>query len=154
MGLNWGGAAYAWNSVHVIATIVIGFVTLVCFVLYECFMQLKEPLVPMKLFLYTPWVASVILSSLGQSIYYAFAIVWPQTVALLYSDDSSPIGAAWIASVSGISWTTGILIGGFVATAFGRIKYQCSAAIFLGGLFFGRKYSSATTFSPSTDNRH
>lgn len=146
MGLNWGGVAYPWDSAHVIATIIMGFISLVAFVLYECFMKLKEPLVPMRLFLHTPWVASVILSGLGQSIYYAFAIVWPQMVALLYADTSSPMTAAWISSVSGIGWTAGIIVGGFVATAIRMVKYQCFVAIFLGGLFFGRKFCS-TAFS-------
>jgi hypothetical protein len=139
MGLNWGGVAYPWDSARVITTIVVGFVALVAFVLYECYMKLKEPLIPMSLFLHTPWVASVTLSGLGQSIYYAFAIVWPQMVSLLYADASSSMDSAWLASVSGIGWTTGIIIGGLVATAIHRVKYQCFTAIFLGGLFFGCK---------------
>lgn len=137
MGLNWGGSVYSWNSARVIATIIVGFFALVLFALWECYMKLKEPLVPMRLFLHRHWVASVILSGLGQSIYYAFAIVWPQMVALLYADTASPSGAAWLASVAGIGWTFGIIIGGFVATAIRHVKYQCFTAILLGGLFFG-----------------
>lgn len=54
MGISWGGSLYPWKSGHVIGTIVIGFLALVAFVLYECFMPLKEPLVPMHLFLNIP----------------------------------------------------------------------------------------------------
>ena len=50
MGLSWGGSVYPWNSVHVIATLVIGACTLIAFVLYECFMPLVDPLIPMHLF--------------------------------------------------------------------------------------------------------
>lgn len=34
LGLSWGGGLYPWNSAHVIATIVVGIVTLIAFVLY------------------------------------------------------------------------------------------------------------------------
>ena len=141
MGLNWGGGVYAWDSARVIATIVVGFCALVGLVLWECFMKLKEPLVPMKLFLHWPWVATVILSGLGQSIYYAFAIVWPQMVAQLYADGESSSTTAWLSSVSGIGWAAGIITGGLVTTLIRRVKYQCFVAIFLGGLFFGCKSS-------------
>jgi hypothetical protein len=141
MGLNWGGSVYAWDSARVIATIVVGFCALVALVLWECFMKLKEPLVPMKLFLHWPWVATVILSGLGQSIYYAFAIVWPQMVAQLYADGESSSTTAWLSSVSGIGWAAGITIGGLVTTLIRRVKYQCFVAILLGGLFFGCKSS-------------
>jgi hypothetical protein len=137
MGLNWGGASWPWDSAHVISTIVVGFFALVAFVVWECYMNLKEPLVPMRLFLHQSWVASTILSGLGQSIYYAFAIVWPQMVALMYADTATPIGAAWLSSVSGIGWTCGIIIGGLLAKIIRRVKLQCFVGIFLGGLFFG-----------------
>lgn len=34
MGLSWGGSAYPWKSAHVLATLVVGFCTLVAFVIY------------------------------------------------------------------------------------------------------------------------
>jgi len=34
IGLSWGGSSYPWNSAHVIATVVIGAVALIVFVLY------------------------------------------------------------------------------------------------------------------------
>ena len=68
MGLNWGGTVYPWNSSYVIATIVVGFVSLVAFVLWECFMPLREPLVPMVLFRNRAWNAATIVSGLGASV--------------------------------------------------------------------------------------
>lgn len=50
IGLSWGGSVYPWTSSHVIATIVVSGLALIAFVLYECYMPLKEPLVPMYLF--------------------------------------------------------------------------------------------------------
>lgn len=37
LGLSWGGSKYSWNSAHVIATIVVGAVALIAFVLYGMF---------------------------------------------------------------------------------------------------------------------
>lgn len=82
MRISWGGSYYPWKSTHVIATILIGFLSLVAFVLYETFMPLKEPLVPMHLFRNIRWVADTLLVALGgASLYYAFAIVWPTMVS-------------------------------------------------------------------------
>jgi hypothetical protein len=35
IGLNWGGSSYPWKSAHVIATIVVGFFTVIIFVFYS-----------------------------------------------------------------------------------------------------------------------
>lgn len=50
MGLSWGGSAYPWDSAHVIATMVVGGCSLVALVLWECFANLSQPLIPMHLF--------------------------------------------------------------------------------------------------------
>lgn len=43
LGLSWGGGQYAWSSGRVIATMVIGVVTLIAFVLYgNCVTLLPE----------------------------------------------------------------------------------------------------------------
>lgn len=68
MGLNWGGSLYAWDSAHVIATIVIGALSLVVFVFWETFMNLKEPLVPMYVFNNRGWVCATLISGIGASM--------------------------------------------------------------------------------------
>jgi hypothetical protein len=65
MGLSWGGALYAWKSGHVVGTILVGGLCLVAFFLWEIYMPLKEPLVPMHLFKNGAWVASCLLLALG-----------------------------------------------------------------------------------------
>jgi hypothetical protein len=65
MGLSWGASLYPWKSGHVIGTIVAGSLSLIAFFLYETFMPLKEPLVPMHLFKNTGWVVSCFLLALG-----------------------------------------------------------------------------------------
>lgn len=136
MGLSWGGTVYPWSSSYVIATIVVGFVALVAFVLWECFVDLKEPLVPMRIFSNYSWNASVILTGLGASVYYAFAIVWPSMVAVLYSD-RSVMASAGLSSFVGLFIVCGQVVGGFSGKKIGYLKWQCVINIVLGAICFG-----------------
>lgn len=65
LGLSWGGSVYAWSSVEVVATLVIGAVSLIAFVSWEAYAKLKEPLLPLHLFKNFAWVTSCILLGLG-----------------------------------------------------------------------------------------
>ncbi|CAI7619747.1 unnamed protein product [Penicillium pancosmium] len=49
LGLNWGGGEYAWNSVHVIVTLVVGFVISLLFVAWQ-WKGARIPLVPVHIF--------------------------------------------------------------------------------------------------------
>lgn len=49
LGLNWGGGEYAWNSAHVIATLVVGFVISLAFLGWQ-WKGARVPLVPMHIF--------------------------------------------------------------------------------------------------------
>lgn len=149
MGLNWGGSVYAWKSAHVIAAIVAGFVGLVLFVLWECFVNLKEPLVPMRFFRNYGWDASVILSGLGASVYYAFAIVWPSMVAVLYGKDNDPMYGPWLSSFVGLFIIMGQIVGGFLGKSIGYLKWQCVVTIIIGAACFG----SMATCTPDTRAR-
>lgn len=139
MGLNWGGSVYPWVSAHVIVSIVVGFVALCAFVFWESLARLKEPLVPMHLFRNRAWNAATIVSGLGASIYYAFAIVWPQMVVVLYSDDGSPMDGPWLSSLVGLCIVIGEIAGGFCAKSIGKLKYQTFGALLIGGIFFACK---------------
>jgi MFS family permease len=50
VGVNWGGSLYPWTSAPVIAPIVIGLCILIGLGFYEAFGNLKEPLLPPRLF--------------------------------------------------------------------------------------------------------
>ncbi|KAL3475256.1 major facilitator superfamily domain-containing protein [Aspergillus californicus] len=49
LGLTWGGGEYPWDSAHVIATLILGFVICVVFVLWQ-WKGASYPLVPMHIF--------------------------------------------------------------------------------------------------------
>lgn len=59
MGLSWGGVVYPWQSSHVIATIVVGFLALVAFVLWDAYAHHGDPLLPIHLFKTRGYLAMV-----------------------------------------------------------------------------------------------
>ncbi|KAH7077475.1 fungal trichothecene efflux pump [Paraphoma chrysanthemicola] len=112
LGLSWGGQVYPWKSPHVIASLVVGGVVLVAFVLYECYMPLKDPLVPMHLFRNLGWVVTVLVLGIGPTIFYGFAIVWPQMVFGLYTTDVKY--GSLLSVIPVVSFTSGTCCSGFV----------------------------------------
>ncbi|CAG9993119.1 unnamed protein product [Clonostachys byssicola] len=134
LGLSWGGAVYPWKSAATISSIVIGFVVLVAFVLWEIYAPLKEPLIPMHLFKNTQWVVSCVLLGLGAGVYYAFAIIWPMQCATLYNDrDLTYLGG--ISSLVGVGIISGQIVGGVLTAKIGKAKYQCMTVFTIGGIF-------------------
>jgi phosphoglycerol transferase MdoB-like AlkP superfamily enzyme len=71
----WGDRQYPWSSPTVIALLVVGIVVLIAFVLYENFMKLPQPLLPMSLFKIRNFWVAVVVGSIGQMAYYAMNIL-------------------------------------------------------------------------------
>ncbi|OIW22509.1 MFS general substrate transporter [Coniochaeta ligniaria NRRL 30616] len=136
MGLSWGGAVYPWNSAATISAIVIGFALLVAFALWEIYAPLKEPLVPVHLFKNLEWTVSVLLMSLGASIYYGFAIVWPAQCATLYNTGDM-IYLGGISSIIGLAVIVGQIVGGSLAERIGHTRIQVMAVFTLAAIFLG-----------------
>lgn len=125
LGLNWGGQQYAWKSAQVVCTLVLGLACMVAFGVWEAMARLKEPLLPAHLFNNVPWVASVLLLSLGASVYYAFNVVWASMVQMVYAHPDDPMWAGWVMSLIGLVIGTGEIVGGLLAEKIGKVKYQC-----------------------------
>jgi uncharacterized membrane protein len=150
MGISWGGSYYPWKSVHVIVTLTVGFLLLVAFVLYELYMPIKQPLVPMSLFKIRTYRLSVLLWSFGAAIYYANAIIWPNMVATLYgSSHSSVLWVGWASCIP----NCGILVGEMLVplgTLFKKRNWQIKISFTLGGIFVACKTSIPTPVMAST----
>lgn len=146
LGLSWGGSIYPWKSAAVICAIILGSATLAVFVLWEIYGPVKQPLMPMRLFLNGRWSAATVLLGLGAGVYYAFAIVWPAQCAVLYAT-SDPMYVGYISVLVGIGFITGQTLAGLLARQIGKTRYQCMVAFSVGGTFM----ACAATVTP--DNK-
>ncbi|KAL2212630.1 MFS general substrate transporter [Sarocladium strictum] len=134
LGLSWGGVVYPWKSAATIASIVLGVVVMVLFVVWELYAPLREPLIPLHLFRNIEWLAAAILLGLGAGVYYAFAIIWPMQVNVLYNDgDMVRMGV--ISSLVGVGIISGQISGGMLAKKLGKTKIQCFVVFLVGGVF-------------------
>ncbi|TPR06761.1 PAS domain family protein [Aspergillus niger] len=105
LGLSWGGSSYAWHSAHVIAVLVIGFVCLLAFALYEIFVPLQQPLLPMSLLRNRGYAGAVCSALVGNMVYFSMSLLWPTAIADLYTTNTIKTG--WLS----ISTGAGVIVG-------------------------------------------
>ncbi|KAH8691503.1 fungal trichothecene efflux pump [Talaromyces proteolyticus] len=114
MGLNWGGSLYPWKSGYVLGTLLSGFVTLVVCVVYELRMSLEEPYLPLELFKNIKYTSCVIWCSIEAMTFYAFGLIWPNAVPILYPN-LDPDSRATISGLVTMSFVLGQMTGPFFA---------------------------------------
>jgi MFS family permease len=133
LGISWGGSIYPWKSAAVIASIAGGGLTLVAFGFWEAYANLKEPLTPPHLFKSVRWIASLLLLSIAAGVYYAFALIWPTQVAVLYGNGNT-LWIGLVSSLLNIGIVTGQVVGGLLTRAIGHTKMQSIVIFLLGGI--------------------
>lgn len=141
LGMSWGGVVYPWKSAATISSIVIGVVVMVLFVLWEFYAPLKEPLIPMHLFKNGQWAVACVLLGLGAGVYYAFAIIWPMQVTVLYNNGNM-VYLGGVSSLVGVGIIAGQIVGGLLAAKIGKTRYQCMVVFTIGGIFLACKSKS------------
>ncbi|PLB35258.1 trichothecene efflux pump [Aspergillus candidus] len=125
MGLSWGGLMYPWGSSHVIATIVVGFVALVLFVLYDAYVHPRihgDPLLPTHLFRKPGYLAMVAAATGGSSVYYSMNVLAPQQVAYLFPSPSV-IHAGWLTCSVGSGCLLGQIVAGWLSQYVHRSRW-------------------------------
>ncbi|KAK1976425.1 fungal trichothecene efflux pump [Colletotrichum cereale] len=146
LGISWGGSLYPWKSAAVLCTIVLGGAILVAFVFYELHCPTPQPLVPMAMFNNTGWLAVLLTLSMAASMYYAFSIVFPSQVAVLYSSESG-VNQGWLKCVITAPPLVGQIVASLLATRIGKIKWQLVTSATVGAAFY------AATACVNTHNR-
>ncbi|KAK5689220.1 hypothetical protein LTR17_026422 [Elasticomyces elasticus] len=136
MGLSWGGTSYPWDSAHVIATIVVGFLTLVAFVLWDAYGHHGDPLLPLHLFKTRGYLAMVLTAMVGSCVYYSMNVLWPQQIAYLFTGSTTHKG--WLACVVGGSCLIGQVIGAVLCQYIKKSRY-----ILIGGTLCLLSFSAA-----------
>ncbi|KAL1888399.1 hypothetical protein Sste5346_009607 [Sporothrix stenoceras] len=146
LGLNWGGNAYAWNSVPVLVSVLVGAAMLVAFWAWEMYARLTLPFVPLHLFRNGRWVAMMLCLAVGAMQYYAFALVWPKMVTGLWPEKvagGNKLG--WSLLLTGFGLQVGQICGSFIAN-FVNQRYLLLASTTLATALLGAA-SCATQYN-------
>jgi len=117
---------YPWGSAHVIACIVVGFLTLVAFVLWDAYGHHGDPLLPLHLFKTRGYLAMVLTAMVGSCVYYSMNVIWPQQIAYLFP--GTPTHKGWLACIVGSSCLLGQVTGGILCSKIKKSRY-----ILIGG---------------------
>lgn len=139
MGVSLGGnGVFAWSSAETLGTLLSGAICLIGLALWVTFAKIPEPLIPRHIITNGPFVASAIILGLGAAVYYAFAIVWPQMVALLYSDGNQ-MRNGYLSTIVGACFIVGQISGGLLCKVIGKVKYQIMVTMTIGGALLASK---------------
>lgn len=129
MGFTWAQGTYAWKSAHVISSLIVGSLTLVAFAVYETYVPLKQPLLPVKLFKIPNIAACVFVGSTMQMVWVVLNVFWPIQINTLFTTDQVTIGL--ISCTTGIALTAGELIFAPLFRTLGHLKWQVVTASLL-----------------------
>ncbi|CAK7202067.1 hypothetical protein SEUCBS139899_004787 [Sporothrix eucalyptigena] len=125
LGFTWGEGTYPWSSAHVIAPIVVGAVLVAVFFLYQVYMPLKQPLMPIRLLKIRNFSAVVIVGCVGQMVYYALNLLWPTIITTFLTTDNIKIGL--MSSTTGAGLAVGEVIIAPFFKMLGHPNYQLVA---------------------------
>ncbi|KAL1620662.1 hypothetical protein SLS54_006018 [Diplodia seriata] len=121
MALIWGGYNHPWKSAHVIATLVIGLVLIIAFIVYECFFA-PWPMFPGRLKQNPRNLCLILLITFTSGAnFFSVLVWWPVQSGSMYDEDPIQVGIRSLPIGFGI-------IGGSVIVALlisllkGRIK--------------------------------
>lgn len=119
LGLTWGGSVYPWKSGQVIGTLVGGAVAFIIFIVWEIYLPIgSEPYLPLKFFANGRFQCCAWIAAIGSSVFYAYALIWPMAVAVLYSEQDDSYKAT-ISSLTAMGIVFGQILGGYFATFVG-----------------------------------
>lgn len=140
MGLSLGGdAVYPWTSAATLSTILLGAVCLIGLGAWVWLASPREPLIPKHLLQNPGYLAASITISIGSASYYAFAIVWPMMVAVLYSNGDVMYGG-YLSCIVGSCQLLGQICGGIFARPIGKVKLQVLTCFVVGGILLASKW--------------
>ncbi|KAF2810561.1 MFS multidrug transporter-like protein [Mytilinidion resinicola] len=108
MGMQWGGYQYKWHTAHVLAPLILGFLLIVAFLVWEMFFA-KFPMFPRRLN-QAPriLIMTLIITFISGANFFSILMFWPTQAFNVYGHD--PVGVG----IRGLPVGFGILTGAFV----------------------------------------
>ncbi|TPX16859.1 uncharacterized protein E0L32_003421 [Thyridium curvatum] len=116
MGVSWGGVIYPWKSAAVISSLVIGCVLLIILFVYETYVDLAYPAIPVQFFRNRGFMSLVICATVASMFYYSAVLLWPQQIQALFTKDITYAG--WLSCTVGGAVALGQILAGAL------IKYK------------------------------
>lgn len=138
MGIVWAGM-YDSNDPHVVATLVIGFVLIACFALWEQYAKLEYPLAPTHIFTSSKgrdFLAPAIALGVVNMFYYSSSVLWPTMITQFYTNGGTEWREAVILSLpQGFGIVTGALGLTLLGSKIRNWQWQMTASSFIMVLF-------------------
>ncbi|RAK74778.1 putative MFS drug efflux pump [Aspergillus fijiensis CBS 313.89] len=160
-GLQWGGYMYSWKTAHVLVPLILGFILLVLFAVWEVY-GAKYPIFPSRL-KQEPWTLglTLVITFISGANFFSVLMFWPTQSFNVYGHDpvdvgvrSIPIGFAILIGACIVLWLLSVLRGhnkellilssvlmtaGCGALSIGRVDnlYQLWGILVLAGLGIG-----------------
>lgn len=85
-------------------------------------MPLEQPILPVKILKNGGYLAIVAVACIGQMVYFALAIIWPQQIQYSYTTNNISIG--WMSLTSGLSLITAEVVFGALMKVIGNTRLQ------------------------------
>ncbi|KAI9149658.1 Trichothecene efflux pump TRI12 [Paramyrothecium foliicola] len=157
LGISWGGQPdNAWDSAKILGLLISGGVTLVSFILFECFAKIERPIIPMHFFRdLRGFTCLVLVSSTMGVMNLALFIMYPQQVVNIFGSTASGWREiAWMSSTAAFGIWAGILILGSLFHVIRRIKWQLFAVAawevaFLGAMSSVNRHNKSAAIALS-----
>lgn len=107
MGTQWGGYQYSWSSPHVLATLILGLIMLVAFVIWEGYAP--YPMFPRRL-RQEPRILglTLIITLISGSNFFSVIMFWPTQAFNVYGHD--PVGVGLRGLPVGLAILTGAVV--------------------------------------------
>lgn len=138
IGIVWAGM-YDSNDAHVVAPLVVGFVLIACFALWEHFAKLEHPLVPTHIFTSSmgrDFLAPAIALGVVNMFYYSSSILWPTIITQFYTNGGTEWREAVILSLpQGLAIFTGALGLTLFGSKIRNWQWRLTASSFIMVLF-------------------
>jgi hypothetical protein len=136
LGISWGGITYPWKSAGVIVPLIIGALALVAFGFWEVYGNLKESLVPYKLFKNVRGFTMVLVADfVGGMLLYALISLYPVQIATVY--ESNPAVAAWESCTLLMGTFVSIILMGNILGRIGHARLIFAVSVGLNTIFLG-----------------
>jgi len=136
LGISFGGSQLPWKSAGTICMIVIGLLLLIAFGFYEAYVPQVLPLFPGVVLRKIRGVTLVLIGTfLFGMLYYSTAVLWPQQVQVLYTQNLIDVG--WYGSALGMAGIPTSVLTGVLFARLGHARIVFTVIIAVGTIGAG-----------------